>query len=126
MGGRTQTALRLLLRATQWLHRDGYAALAGRLRGLQLDMGQGFESSLELGADEVSRRVGGGWVNALGAGRSGSLQLGSRSVHPHPLLQSVLIISRCFYADLFAAEVRCVQQWCVDGEAGAAQMLCHC
>ncbi len=53
MGGRTTALLRFLLRATKFMHRDGYSVLSARLRGLQWDMGAGFESQLELGHDEV-------------------------------------------------------------------------
>lgn len=56
--------LRFMLKATKWLHRDGYAALAARLRGLQLDMGRGFATQLQQGPEEV-RRV---WVH-LGPAR---------------------------------------------------------
>lgn len=70
MGGRTQALLRFLLRATRPLQRDGYATLTGRLRGLQLDMGRGFDSSLELGQAEVRRccvlgRFNGGGLRAV-------------------------------------------------------------
>lgn len=33
--------------------RDGYAALSARLRGLQWDLGRGFETQLQLGPQEV-------------------------------------------------------------------------
>ena len=36
--------------------RDGYAALSARLRGLQWDLGRGFETQLQLGPQEVRVR----------------------------------------------------------------------
>lgn len=62
MGGRTQAALRVLLKATRFLHRDGYAVLASRLRGLQWDLGRGWEARLDLGERDVS--APGGFVSA--------------------------------------------------------------
>lgn len=57
MGGKTAAALRFLLKATKFLHRDGYATLAGRLRGLQMDWGAGFESRMEQGEAESSLTI---------------------------------------------------------------------
>ncbi len=37
--------------------RDGYAALSGRLRGLQWDLGRGFDTQLQLGPQEVGGRA---------------------------------------------------------------------
>ncbi|PRW58067.1 2-amino-thiazoline-4-carboxylic acid hydrolase [Chlorella sorokiniana] len=57
MGGRTHALLRFLLRATKFLHRDGYAALSARLRGLQWDLGRGFETELQLGLRESTLTI---------------------------------------------------------------------
>ncbi|KAL4434110.1 hypothetical protein ABPG75_000551 [Micractinium tetrahymenae] len=57
MGGRTSALLRFLLAATKFLHRDGYAAMTARLRGLRTDLGQGFAAELELGESESSLTI---------------------------------------------------------------------
>lgn len=57
MGGRTSALLRFLLAATRFLHRDGYAALTARLRGLHADLGQGFAAQLALGESQSSLTI---------------------------------------------------------------------
>ncbi len=57
MGGRTSSLLRFLLAATKFLHRDGYAAMTARLRGLRADLGQGFAAQVALGEDESSLTI---------------------------------------------------------------------
>ncbi|PSC72984.1 hypothetical protein C2E20_3605 [Micractinium conductrix] len=57
MGGRTVALLRFLLRATKWMHRDGYAVLASRLRGLQMDLGSSFQTELQRGEVESSLTI---------------------------------------------------------------------
>jgi hypothetical protein len=57
MGGRTEALLRFLHRATRFLHADGYAAMRARLRGLQWDLGAGFQSELREGERESSLTI---------------------------------------------------------------------
>ncbi|KAL4446779.1 hypothetical protein ABPG77_008023 [Micractinium sp. CCAP 211/92] len=57
MGGRTSSLLRFLLAATKFLHRDGYAAMTARLRGLRADLGQGFAAQVVLGEEESSLTI---------------------------------------------------------------------
>lgn len=57
MGGRTSALLRFLLAATKLLHRDGYAAMTSRLRGLRADLGRGFAAQLAVGEGEASLTI---------------------------------------------------------------------
>ena len=48
MGAHTAPALIFLMRMASWLQRDPYASLVSRLRGLKLDYGLGFASTLHI------------------------------------------------------------------------------
>ena len=48
------------------MHRDGYAVLASRLRGLQMDLGSSFQTELQRGEVEVRATLGAApWSPAL-------------------------------------------------------------
>lgn len=49
MGSQTAPALVLLMKLTSWLQRDPYGTMVTRLRGLSLDYGKGFTTSLDIG-----------------------------------------------------------------------------
>lgn len=50
-GGKASPMLRFMLRFTLWLSFDPFAWQVARLRGLALDMGQGFDAQLHQGPE---------------------------------------------------------------------------
>ena len=55
-GEKSSAMLRALLHGTLWLSRDRFAWQAARLRGLALDMGEGFSTSFEQSERWVAMR----------------------------------------------------------------------